>query len=319
MTRGVTASLAALAGVLLIGISYLTFSVVGVDWFTRYTRLTMVLADSGSLGPRSPVLLSGIRVGEVTGVRTVATGVEVALRVDDEYRIPVASTAVIENLSALGEPYVQFVPTRAGAPYLADGQTIETSAVRTPTSLPEVARRVTELLNQLDPSTIRSLIDTFSQGLAGTEAIMPQLARSTSLLAATLLSRTDKIRALLTDLQTLGGEMDWTGAALADAGPEWGALGGTFDDAAEAVAAWANIGDVPTDYTTGTGLVPFLDQLRDWVDRVGPELSALVPVLAPLAQNSTSALRRIDLGSLISQALEAVGEDGRLRVQIHVK
>lgn len=59
-------------------------------------------------------------------------------------------------------------------------------------------------MEQLDPQTLVAIVETFTRGLAATEVVDPQLARSTSLLAATLLARTDAIRAMLVDLQALG-------------------------------------------------------------------------------------------------------------------
>ncbi|MFF0456477.1 MlaD family protein [Nocardia africana] len=205
-----------------IALAYLTFEVVGVDWFAGYAKLTMTLTNSGSLGPESPVLLSGVRVGKVVSVRNGDDGVQVSMRVRDDYHIPVASTVTIENLSALGEPQVRFTPVKGGSgPYLRDGQHIDTRAIRMPTSIPEVARQVTHLMEQLDPQAIGDLVDTFNRGLAGTDVIVPQLARSTSLLAATLLARTDAIHSMFTDLQALGADMDWTGPAMSAAAPGW--------------------------------------------------------------------------------------------------
>ncbi|WP_067823184.1 MlaD family protein [Nocardia inohanensis] len=312
-------SLAAIAAVLILGLGYLTFGVVGVDWFARYTNLTMMLTNSGSLGAKSPVLLSGVRVGEITSVRNGDGGVQVRMRVRDDHRIPVASTVTIENLSALGEPYVQFTPQKgSAAPYLSDGQQIDTRAVRTPTSIPEVARQVTHLMGQLDPQTIASVIDTFAQGLAGTETVVPQLSRATSLLAATLLARTDAVRTMFTDLQTIGGRMEWTGPAMSAAAPGWTALGGSFDSIADAIAKIVRTGRVPEMYTEGTGLIPFTHELTDVLDRMGPDLAKLTPVLSPLAVQVTGALSRIDLSALITQALADTG-DGVVRLQIAVK
>lgn len=316
---GPMASLGSLAAVLILGASYLTFDVVGVDWFTRYSSLTMTVPNSGSLGARSPVLLSGIRVGEIVSVRNGNDGVRVDMRVRDEYPIPVASTVTIENLSALGEPEVRFTPIGGGAgPYLRDGQHIDTAAIRTPTSIPEVARQVTHLMEQLDPQALEDIIATFSQGLAGTEVVIPQLARSTSLLAATLLARTDAIRNMLTDLQAVGADMDWTGPAMSAAAPGWTGIGVSMNDLATAIEGLVRVGDVPEMYVEGTGLVPFFGQLADYLEEIGPDLAGLVPVLTPLTVQTTGVLRQIDLSALITQALAQTG-DGAVLLHINVK
>lgn len=317
--QGPAVSLGSLAAVLLLGLAYLTFDVVGVDWFTRYSTLTMTLTNSGSLGPRSPVLLSGVRVGEIVSVRNENSGVQVGMRVRDDYRIPVASTVTIENLSALGEPQVRFTPVQGGdGPYLRDGQHINTAAIRTPTSIPEVARQATHLMEQSDPQALEDIIETFTRGLAGTEVVVPQLARSTSLLAATLLARTDAIRAMLVDLQALGGDMDWTGPAMSAAAPGWTQIGASMNDLARAIERYVRIGTVPDMYVEGNGVIPFAGQLTRYLDEMGPDLARLVPVLTPAAAQATGQLSRVDLSALISQALAETG-DGVVRLQINVE
>jgi phospholipid/cholesterol/gamma-HCH transport system substrate-binding protein len=244
-------SLGAIAAVLVIGIGYLTFGVVRVDWFNDYTNASMTLTNSGSLGARSPVLLSGIKVGEITSVDNTKDGVDVKFKVDNKYKIPTDSTLVVENLSALGEPYVQFTPTAEGGPYLKEGQQIQTSAIQMPLSIPDVARTVTNLMNQLDPEAISSLINTFDQGLSGADKVVPQLARSTSLLAATLLIRSQPIRSVLTDLQAIASDMDWTGPSMAAAGPLWGGFGDKISEAAAVLTKIINTGNTPAMYLQG--------------------------------------------------------------------
>ncbi|WP_063065792.1 MlaD family protein [Nocardia violaceofusca] len=316
---GPALSLSSIAVVALLALAYLTFDVVGVDWFTSYSKLTMTLTNSGSLGPQSPVLLSGVRVGKVVSVRNGVGGVQVSMRVRDDYHIPVASTVSIENLSALGEPQVQFTPVKAAAaPYLRDGQHIDTRAIRTPTSIPEVARQVTHLMEQLNPQAIGDLVDTFTRGLAGAEVIVPQLARSTSLLAATLLSRTDAIHSMLIDLQALGADMNWTGPAMSAAAPGWNQVGTSTDNLAQSIERLVRIGRMPDMYVQGTGLIPFSAELTDYLEQMGPDMAKLVPVLTPLTTHAAGQLSRVDVSALISQALAETG-DGALRLQINVK
>ncbi|MBJ8342132.1 MCE family protein [Antrihabitans sp. YC3-6] len=312
-------SLTALATVLIVGLGYLTFGVVRVEWFKDYTTATMVLTNSGSLGPDSPVLLSGVEVGDVTSIDNVADGVRVEFRVEDKFDIPIASTVLIENLSALGEPYVQFTPTTGDGPYLQSGQQIDTRTIQMPLSIPDVASTVTNLMNQLDPEAISSIVDTFSQALAGLENVVPDLARSTSLLAATILSRTPEVRGLLTDLQAIGSDMEWTGPSMASAGPLWADFGVKVEMVVESLAKFVRLPGVPDSYITGNGIVPFLPKLTAYFEEVGPDLEVLVPVIQPLAATATASIPAIDLSSLIAQALSTTADDGAIHLQINVK
>ncbi|NMN99178.1 MlaD family protein [Antrihabitans stalactiti] len=312
-------SLTAIALVLVIGVGYLTFGIVRVKWFTQYTTATMVLTNSGSLGPESPILLRGVKVGDVTSVNHVSGGVEVKFRVEDKFHIPTSSTVRIENLSALGEPYVQFTPSTADGPYLQSGQQIDTRSIEMPLSIPDVARTVTNLMIQLDPEAISAIVNTVSQGFSGLEKVIPNLSRSTSLLAATILSRTPEIRSLLTDLQTIGSDMEWTGPAMASAGPLWADFGTKVEMVVESLAKFVRIPGVPDTYITGNGIIPFLPKLTAYLETIGPDLQPLVPILAPLAATATAAIPAIDISSLISQALNATADDGAIHLQINVK
>ncbi|WP_433655370.1 MlaD family protein [Nocardia sp. CA-128927] len=320
---GSIASLGSIGAILVLVGSYLTFGVVRVDWFTESTSATMLLADSGGLLPRSKVLLSGIEIGQVTSVAHQGRSVEVAFRFDAEYRVPLASSARIEALSGLGEPYLEFRPTAAGGPYLQDGQRVDATTVAEPVSIPEVARTATRLLEQLDPQAIASIVETFEKGFAGTEAVIPQLSRSTDLLAATLLSRTDLIRQMLVAMQSRATELSWAGPELAKAAGPWAEFGPRVGEVAAAVARIARSGDIPGDYLIDTdetiGLIPLLQQLAAKINQLGPDLQTLLPVFEPVVAATTGVAHRIDLGALISQALHATSPDGALNLQITVK
>ncbi|WP_225732380.1 MULTISPECIES: MlaD family protein [unclassified Nocardia] len=319
MTRGAVASLASVATIFVICVAYVLLDVVRVDWFTGHLTATMQLSDSGGLLPRSPVLLSGVRVGQVTAVTHTRGAVEVTMRIDNTYRIPAASTVRIDNQSFLGEPDIEFIPAADSGPYLHDGDTIDTATIRTPTSIPQFARALTDLLNQLDPQVIKSIIDTFSTGLAGTESVIPQLARSTDLLAATMLSRTQTIRDLLDELQKPATDLDWAGAALSAASGPWAGFGPKISEGAAAIGRLATTGQIPDDYLTGTGLIPFAERLTQWLHRAGPDLQTLAPALQPLLTTATGVAGRIDLSALITQALATTSDDGALHLQITIK
>ncbi|MFE3189791.1 MlaD family protein [Nocardia sp. NPDC059240] len=316
-------SLGSILVILVTGSLYLGFGVAGVDWFRHEIRVTLSVPESGGLLPRSKVLLSGIEVGRVTGVRHVGRGVRVDFRVDAKYRIPVASPARIEDLSALGEPSLDFRPTGDAGPYLRDGQTVQADQVTRPLSIPEVAKTLTALLRQVDPAALTSIVDTFSRALAGTEQIVPQLSHATDLLAATLLSRTDALRRLLTSLQDHATDMSWAGPALVDAAGPWADFGPRVADVAEAIARVIRVGDVPGDYLVDTpdtiGLVPLLNQLTTRLHQLGPALAPFIPLFQPLATAGIDAAGKLDLGALIAQALHTTSPDGTLRLQISVK
>ncbi|WP_306361572.1 MlaD family protein [Nocardia sp. CC227C] len=318
MKWGSLASLAGIGVVTVVGASYLTFGVVRADPFAEFTDASMVLPNSGSLEVGSPILLTGIEVGEVTAVRGTAAGVEVRFRLDADRRVPTDSTVVIEHLSALGEPYVEFRPNRPGGPYLADGQRLDASAVRPPLSIPEVARLVTKTMNQLDPEAVGSLVSTLGDAFIGTDSAMPALQRSGDLLAAAIMSREPEIAQLLNSFQAAAADIDGMGEATGAAAPAFVQFSHALTDLVEAVGRLVDGAPGPDAYMADNGLATFLARLNDWLQQAGPELKTLAPALQPLADAVRSTGPQIDISTLISQALADTG-DGAVRVRVNVK
>ncbi|MGW5513877.1 MlaD family protein [Nocardia africana] len=318
MRWGALTSLSGIVAITVLGASYLTFGVVRADPFADYNRTTMVLTDSGGLGVGSPVLLTGLEVGRVTAVRHTAAGVEVGMRLAADKRVPVDSTVTIEHLSALGEPYVEFRPTSGNGPYLHDGQRLETSNVRMPLSIPDVARLVTTTMNQLDPAVVGSLVATASSALNGTDAAIPNLTRSGDLLAAAIMSRSPRIADLLNSFQAAAADIEWAGPATGTAAPAFVRFTHALNDLVAAVGRMVDARPAGS-YTEGNGLAPFLAKLSDRLAQLGPELKSLGPALAPLAEATTASAPGIDISALITQALDDVGTDGTVRARINVK
>ncbi|MCP2297327.1 virulence factor Mce family protein [Nocardia amikacinitolerans] len=319
MRVGSLFSLGGIAAITVLGIGYLTFGVVRVEPMRESLRATLVVGNSGGLEVGSPILLRGVEVGEVTALRRGRGRVEADFDLDRRYRLPVDSTVVIEGLSALGEPYVEFTPNTDDGPYLAEGQVLEGLRVRTPLSTPEVARLVTQVMNQLDPNAIGEFIDTLGIAMEGTESVTPGLTRSTDLLAAAIMSRSPQIGTIMTDLQSIAPDMDWTGPSFATAAPSFIEFGQRVDQIAEAVGRLARTGDTPAMYLEGNGLVPFLTRLTEWIATVGPEVKPLAPMLQPLADAAAHSAPQVDLSALITQALAATEPEGAVRIRVGVK
>ncbi|MBJ8342018.1 MCE family protein [Antrihabitans sp. YC3-6] len=321
MTKPRLSSIVSLGSILVVAvvaITYLLFGVARVDWFKHSTSAVMLIPDSANLVPRSPILLSGIRVGQVTAVTNTVDGVEVRFDIDEGRKIPIDSRVAIEALSALSEPYVEFRPNTAGGPFIGDGQLVNSLSVATPRSMPEVARTITTLLQQLDPAAIASIIDTFDQALDGTESVLPELTHASDLLAATLLSRAPQIRAMLDNAQVPGPDVAVAGTNMADAGPQFAEFGDKVGEVVDSLEVLLDARPVPDAYTTGTGLIPFLHELDAYLEEVGPDLVALYPIIGPLLAKAGDATQGIDLSALISAALASVSPSGAVELQVTV-
>ncbi|APE37015.1 hypothetical protein BOX37_27265 [Nocardia mangyaensis] len=311
-------SLVAIMSVLILGVGYLTFGVLRIDVFSDSINVTLRVPQAGSLLVGSPILLRGVKVGEIASIEKAERGVEMQLVLESRYRIPATGTATVEDLSGLGEPYIEFVPKNGAGPYLTDGQRLDAVQVVLPRSIPDVAQTVTGLLEQLNPQAISNIVKTLDQALTGTDTVMPRLAASTTLLSETILSRSPAIRSILVDLQTMGADMAWAGPGMAAAGPLWDEAGMWGALIADSIARLARIGTMPDDYLQGNGVVPFLGEVTEYLSRIGPDLQELAPAVQPLADSAAMSMPQIDISDLIARALSATG-DSALNVRIGIK
>lgn len=311
-------SLSAIAAVLVFGVTYMCVGVLQLDPRRDHITVDLRLDTSGGLGPGAPVLLNGIQIGSTESVRTQASGVLARLRIDDRYRVPTSGEIHVDMLSALGEPYVGFEPDGDTGPYLRDGQVISAERVQMPATITALSTRLVELLDQVRPEVMANLVATFDQALSGTDAAVQTLQRSTSLLAATLLSRTGTIRQLFEDMQAMGGDIEWMGPSLAVAGPLFGEFGVTL-------SAIVQNGSVlvesrpPSDYFTGDGVAPFLVEVEALLQDIGPDIAPMGPMLAPVVADAAARMPGLDIGALLDQALHTVEPDGALRFRISLK
>ncbi|MGW4243536.1 MlaD family protein [Nocardia sp. NPDC004722] len=318
MKWGSLASLGGIAVVTVVGASYLTFGVVRADPFAHYTNASMVMPNSGGLSVGSPILLTGMKVGKVTSVDSTARGIEVGIRIDGDRKLPTNSDISIEQLSALGEPYVEFRPKVAGGPYLTDGQRLDTASIKSPLSIPEVSRLVNKVMNQLDPKVAASLASTLGTAFHDTDSSMPNLTRAGDLLAQAIMSREPKIAQLLNSFQAAASNIAGMGEATATAAPAFVQFEQSLEELINAVGRLTDRAPGPQAYVSGNGLAPFLTRLTEWLQQAGPELKTLAPQLQPLADAARTAGPQINISNLISQALASTA-DGAVRVQVDVK
>ncbi len=118
----------------------------------RYYVIQVDLANAGGIFPDADVTYRGVSVGRVADVRltTAGSGVLADLRINDSAPpIPANVTAVVADLSPVGEQYVDLLPHTDHAPFLTSGSVIGQPATRLPPP-------VTNLLNSLN-TTARTL------------------------------------------------------------------------------------------------------------------------------------------------------------------
>lgn len=109
-TRDLVVGCFVLAG--LAAITYLSLSVGGISYLgPKGLRITADFDEIGGLKPRAPVVVSGVKVGEVDAIDLADDyRARVTLNLNPALALPVDTTASIVTSGVLGDRYVSLQP-----------------------------------------------------------------------------------------------------------------------------------------------------------------------------------------------------------------
>lgn len=127
---------------------YLATSVY--DWtpWEKSKTVTMRVHNTNLVLTGTGVCVNGVPVGAVHGVTLTPDGAELSLRYPAAQNIPSNATVAIGLQSALGEPYINFVPGPSESPPLPDGAVVDANQISEPESIPGIFRQIS-LLSQV--------------------------------------------------------------------------------------------------------------------------------------------------------------------------
>lgn len=164
-------SACALAVMFAVGVTYLVFGTLRIDP-TRTDRLVRVhLEETGGLLPGQDVTLRGVPVGRVRSIDLTAEGVTVLVALDPDTEIPTDASVRVSALSPAGEQYLDFRADRNDGPYLADGDIVDSSRTSTPVPLATLLGDLDGTLQQIEPDTLRAVLDELRMGPQGPQKL----------------------------------------------------------------------------------------------------------------------------------------------------
>jgi phospholipid/cholesterol/gamma-HCH transport system substrate-binding protein len=167
-------------------------TLAGVGQYTLYADLPA----SGGLYKTANVTYRGIQIGKVTDVQPTERGARATMRINDRYKIPVDASANVHSVSAIGEQYLDLVPTGAGNQYLAGGQTITKGTV--PDEVGPALDSANRGLEVLPKEKIDSLLSEAAQSVGGLGPALQRLVDSTSAIASDFRDNLDPVNNIIT-------------------------------------------------------------------------------------------------------------------------
>ncbi|GAA2413424.1 MlaD family protein [Actinomadura vinacea] len=133
-----------------------------------YYVAKLELAQTGGLFTGSNITYRGVSVGRVGELRLTDDGVVADLKIDDDApRIPSNLQAVVANLSAVGEQYVDLRPAGSTGPYLEDGAVIPRSVTATPAPVTDLLKATKDFTGSVPLESLRVVVDEFYQAFNG--------------------------------------------------------------------------------------------------------------------------------------------------------
>ncbi|MCV7205074.1 MCE family protein [Mycolicibacterium peregrinum] len=278
------------------------------------THLSMAVPDTNDLNVGANVLLRGVSIGKVTGIKAGTEDATVDFYVDAAYDIPVDSDVRIENLSALGETYIGLSPRTNDGPMLKDGQRIATESITLPPSISQLATSVVRVLNQLDPEQLKRILGEADAALPDPVAVEPNLSRASMLLNSTAKGMHGRGQEVLGNFQTLLQNAGWVGPALADVQHPLRGLGEGLRDSYNMLARAAIWDNPETIKQTGY----LLDRIQHFLDDRGSDIKVLSEALQPKVEGISGALMNFDSAQILTNMLAAYPEDGAITLHVAI-
>jgi phospholipid/cholesterol/gamma-HCH transport system substrate-binding protein len=191
--RTVRIQLVAFMLITVLGIGYAGFQYVGLGdrLLNKPFTVTAQFDNSGGIYPHAEVTLRGVQVGQVKSLELSQdkkhVDVQLAIKEHWKDRIPKDGIkAVVANLSAVGEQYLDLQPTSDTGATLQDGDLITGGTIPIPND--KLLLNLDRLVNSVDRTQLASVITYLDQAFTGTG---PDLAR--------LIARGDSLTKAATD------------------------------------------------------------------------------------------------------------------------
>lgn len=289
MSKLVRYQLIAFAVIAVLGVAFVGARYVHLNYmlgFGQY-QVKLKMATTGDVSKGSEVTYRGVPVGTVGAQDITPDGVIVYLEMDSgKPKVPANAKAVVADRSAIGEQYVDLVPSSDGGPYLRDGSVI--NGGETPLPVQDLLASVNHFASTTDLAALSTTVTELGKAFDGQGDNLRVLIDSLNKFSVTGLDSLPQTVQLIQDAQTVlqtqvdqGGDirefsdgLDKVAAQLRTNDPDIRRLIGTGTDAGNSIGKLLQESSDP--------LTKDLSNLRTLLLAVSPKYFALKPLLQML-------------------------------------
>lgn len=279
MSRRVLINLVFFNAVFLAMLIWAAQNIITIDAIERPYEITGDFASTSGVLPDAEVTYLGVHYGRVSTVERIPEGVRITMKIDRGKEIPSASIARIFRKSAIGEPYIDFVPSdeydEGSTPPIEPGDHVPLERTTVPLEFSELLRSASDLIASIEPETVSSLLHELSVALDGRGESLRTITTSMDDLTATFVERTEQLDRLAENNTRLVG-------VLAD---HRLSLGSSMSDLRTLTEALQRIdGDIDALLATGPDFLrTTADLVADQKQNLDCLLTDLDPILRTLA------------------------------------
>lgn len=145
----------AASSVILAGVRY-----VGIPerYLGQAYEISVNLPESGGIFVNAEVTVRGVPVGRVKSLELTPDGVRAELLLENGTRIPDDTLVRVQNLSAVGEQYIELLPPDDDGPYLAEGESLPLNAASTPLEVTALLVHLDQLATSIGKDQLRRVV-----------------------------------------------------------------------------------------------------------------------------------------------------------------
>jgi phospholipid/cholesterol/gamma-HCH transport system substrate-binding protein len=168
VTRSLVPRMIALAVVIVLGVYYIVFDVMQFRVASQPFPVTVRMTSAGGLYSGADVTYRGVQVGTVSALDLSPGAVSAQLALDAGTEIPDNGVVRVKELSALGEQYLDFQPSRGSGPDLRAGTVIPARRVVLPTPIGTTLVDLGAMLDSLNPKDLQTNESFLASAFIGT-------------------------------------------------------------------------------------------------------------------------------------------------------
>ncbi|MEQ1788601.1 MAG: MCE family protein, partial [Acidimicrobiales bacterium] len=197
MSRRTLVNLIYFNGVFALMLFWAFNNIVSWDRLDQPYRITGDFEQAAGVKGNAEVTYLGVHFGRVSSVERLPDGVRINMKIDKGKEIPVGSTARVFRKSAIGEPYIDFVPPAdfdaRTTDYMEAGDHVAKEDTTVPLEFSELLRSASALISSIDPEAAGGLLHELSLALDGRSDDLRSLTTSFDEITGTFAARSEQL------------------------------------------------------------------------------------------------------------------------------